>query len=167
MCSSWENDLAKLKIGKFCSIADNITVFLGGNHSVEWFITYPFGTINKDIFNKSIPKNSRLTRKQNHNVTIGNDVWIGGGVTIMSGIKIGDGAVIGRNSHVVNNVKPYSVVSGNPAEFLYYRFDKNTIDKLLELKWWDFDDDIINELTPYICSNDINRLIEESKKYTK
>lgn len=42
----------KLKIGSFCSIADNVTIFLGGNHSTEWITTFPFGTINKDIFNK-------------------------------------------------------------------------------------------------------------------
>jgi len=162
----WEK-LATLKIGKFCSIADNVTVFLGGNHSIEWFTTFPFGTINKDVFNKIIPQKERLNNKRNRDVIIGNDVWIGGCVTIMSGIKIGDGAVIARNSHVIRNVKPYSVVGGNPAEFLYYRFDSETIKKLLELKWWDFEDNIINELTPYICSNDIDKLIEESKRFIK
>ena len=53
---------------------------------------------------------------------IGNDVWIGSNVTIMSGVTIGDGAVIANNSHVVKNIDPYSIVGGNPAKFIKFRF---------------------------------------------
>ena len=155
----------ELTIGSFCSIADNVTVFLAGNHPIEWMSTFPFWL--KGGFNKPIPQKDRWNSKRNFDITIGNDVWIAGGVTIMGGVKIGDGAVIGRNTHVMSNVKPYSVVGGNPSQRYFYRFSKETIKKLLDIRWWEFSDDIINELTPYLCSPDINKLIEECQKYKK
>lgn len=48
-------------------------------------------------------------------INIGNDVWVGYNATIMAGVNIGDGAIIGTNSTVVKDVRPYSIVGGNPA----------------------------------------------------
>ncbi|MDD3988287.1 MAG: CatB-related O-acetyltransferase [Candidatus Omnitrophica bacterium] len=155
----WEK-CGEVVIGNFCSIADDIKIFLGGDHAVDWATTYPFGIIKKDVFNIEINQNNRTNSFRNNNVIIGNDVWIGGGVTIMRGVRIGDGAVIARNSHVVRNVAPYTVVGGNPAQFYYNRFDEETVKKLLELKWWNFDDNIINEILPYLCSNNVEELFK-------
>ena len=152
---------ADLIIGKFCSIAERITVWVGGNHRVDWISTYPFGHINQTVFNKY---DGHDHPKTNGNVIIGNDVWIGADVTIMSGVHIGDGAVIANNAHVVQRVKPYSVVGGNPAEFYYYRFDQETIKKLLELKWWNLDDAVINEISPILCSGNIDLLFETCER---
>ena len=44
-------DCAKLYVGKFCSIAANLTVYLGGNHRSDWITTYPFGHIHQETFN--------------------------------------------------------------------------------------------------------------------
>ena len=41
----WKNSNAKLAIGKFCSIASNVNIYLGGNHMTDWVTTYPFGHI--------------------------------------------------------------------------------------------------------------------------
>lgn len=141
-----------LKIGSFCSIAANIRIYLGGNHNSYHVTTYPFGILYKDVFYK-FNKDS-IINITNGDVIIGNDVWIGDNVTIMSGVKIGDGCVIGNNSHVVSDVKPYSVVFGNPAKFHYFRFNDETIKKLLKIKWWDYSDDIINEILPLLQSDD-------------
>ena len=35
-------DGAGLSIGPFCSFADNVQIFLGGNHRTDWVTTYPF-----------------------------------------------------------------------------------------------------------------------------
>lgn len=147
--------VSNLKIGNFCSIATNIIVYLGGNHRTNWITTYPFGHVNKSIFNRF---NGYGHPSTNGDVIIGNDVWIGNNVTIMSGVKIGDGSIISANSHVVSDVKPYSIVGGNPAKFYYFRFDEETIKKLLSLKWWDMDDNIINEISPLLCSNNLDEL---------
>lgn len=78
---------ASLKIGAFCSLADNIQIFLGGNHRTDWITTFPFGHIYLNELNVN-PNLGHPSTKGD--VVIGNDVWIGSGVTIMSGITIGD-----------------------------------------------------------------------------
>lgn len=144
------------QIGNFCSIAVDCKIFLGGNHRTEWITTFPFGHVFEDQFPHS--KEGHPTSKGP--VIIGNDVWIGYNSTIMSGITIGDGAVIAANSHVVRNVPPYAIVGGNPAQIIKYRFDEETINKLLEYKWWDLPDDKIKQIVPILCSSDVSKLFE-------
>jgi serine acetyltransferase len=77
----------------------------------------------------------------------------------MSGVTIGDGAVIANNSHVVKNVEPYSLVGGNPAKLIKYRFTEEQIKKLLEIQWWHWDDNKINKYTALLCNPDIDKFI--------
>lgn len=144
-----------LKIGKFCSIAGKITVFLGGNHRTDWFTTYPFGHINQHVFEKF---NGSGHPQSKGDVIIGNDVWIASCVTIMSGVKIGDGAVIAAYSVVSKDVPPYTIVAGNPAKVVKKRFNDEVIHKLLELKWWDKSEDEIDHISHILCSNNIEEL---------
>ena len=69
----WQNNDAKLIIGNFCSIAKNVNIYLGGNHRTDWVTTYPFGHINKHIFNNFNGNGHPSTKGD---VIIGNDVWI-------------------------------------------------------------------------------------------
>lgn len=107
----WGED-SKLKIGKFCSIADDVKIFLGGNHRMDWITTYPFSALKEEWPEAKDVKGHPATKGD---VVIGNDVWIGYGATILSGVKIGNGAVIGAMAVVSKDVEPYSVVVGNPA----------------------------------------------------
>ena len=143
---SW-GEGTELIIGKFCSIAP-CTVYLGGNHNTGKMTTYPFGIVHNDVFKFSGGLPNATT---NGNVIIGNDVWIGEGAVIMSGVRIGDGAVVGANSHVVRDIAPYSIVMGNPADTVMMRFDTIVIQKLLELKWWDWPIEKIRANLPTIC----------------
>lgn len=147
-----------VKIGSFCSIADNCKVYLGGNHRTDWTTTYPFGHVYKDIFNSF---NGDGHPKTNGDVIIGNDVWVGSNVTIMSGIKIGDGSVIAANSHVVKDVEHYSIVGGNPAKLIKYRFSQDQISNLIKIGWWNWDDKKINDNLKLICSPDIQAFIDK------
>ena len=149
---------SKLVVGNFCSIALNVKIYLGNGHGhdTSFVSTYPFGYINQHIF----PVANNHSKDTNGDVVIGNDVWIGENVTILSGITIGDGAVIANNSHVIKDVEPYSVVGGNPANFIKYRFTKKQIDKLLEIKWWDWEDDKIRDFVALLCSNNIDDFID-------
>jgi virginiamycin A acetyltransferase len=145
----------KLRIGKFCSLSSNITILLGGNHPIKNVSTYPFGVLNTNKFSGSI-NIEKITK----DTVIGNDVWIGHGVTILTGVTIGDGAVIAANSNVVKDVEPYSIVGGNPAKFIKKRFTDEQITDLLDIKWWNLDDNKINEILPHICSDNIDEFIK-------
>ena len=76
----------------------------------------------------------------------------------MSGVKIGDGAVIAANSVVVKDVEPYTIVGGNPAKVIKKRFSDDIINNLLELKWWDWSNEKINENLNILCSNNFDKL---------
>ncbi len=160
----WENKDSKFKCGKFCSIADNVNIYLGGNHRSDWITTYPFGHINRHVFNSF---NGVGHPNTNGDVIIENDVWICNNVTIMSGVTIGSGAIIAANSHVVKNIEPYSIVGGNPAQIIKYRFSKEKIEQLLKIKWWDWDDNKINENIHLLCNDNIDIFIEKHKIQNK
>lgn len=139
----------KLVIGSFCSIADNVTILLSGNHRTDWITTYPFNVVMPE-FNQIA--GHPLSRGD---VVIGNDVWIGMDSLILSGVTIGDGAVIGARSVVTKDVEPYGVVAGNPARFVRYRFSKEYIDRLQEIKWWEKDISWIKSHMHELLNNDL------------
>jgi acetyltransferase-like isoleucine patch superfamily enzyme len=151
----------KLRIGKYCSIAGNLTVFLGGNHRYDWVTTYPFSAITD-----SWPEAAGITGhpQSNGDVNIGNDVWLGANCTILSGVTIGDGAVVAASSIVTKDVRPYSIVGGNPAKLIRNRFDEITTETLMKLRWWDFGEDKIRKLIPYLLSSNIKDFILEASK---
>ena len=155
----WANKDATLIVKNFCSIGSNVTIFLGGYHKIEWVSTYPFGHLHQNKFNKFDGVGIPTTKGD---VIIGNDVWICSNVMIMSGVTVGDGEVIANNSHVVKDVEPYTLVGGNPAKFIKYRFTPQQIEKLLKIKWWDWEDEKINKFSPLLCSNNIDDFINSA-----
>ena len=152
------NEGAALTIGKFCSIAPNITIFLGGNHRTDWITTFPFGHIFTEQLGGHSIEGHPIT---NGEVFIGNDVWIGYGATIMSGITIGDGAVISANATVVRDVKPYEIVGGNPAKLIKKRFTEEVILLLIELSWWNLTASDIKELAPTLSTSPTQDLLSK------
>lgn len=146
---------AKVHIGKFCSIADNVVIMAGGEHNTDWITTYPFNKLCKDAYS-----NIKGHPKTKGDVWIGNDVWIARDAKIMSGVTICDGAVIAANAVVTHNVLPYSVYGGVPAKFIKYRLPKPLIHKLLNLKWWDWPIEKIAEAVPLLQSNNYELFIE-------
>lgn len=147
----------KLKIGKYCSISWNVTIFLGGNHRVDWIALYPFSP-NDPRWPEAEGIENVFSSKGD--VTIGNDVWIGSDVIIMSGLTIGDGAVVGTGSVVTNDVESFTVVAGNPARVIKKRFSDEVIAKLLEIRWWDWPEAKIRQNLHVLCSDDIDKLEE-------
>lgn len=145
----------QLKVGRFCSFAEGVTIMLGGEHRTDWVTTYAFPTLFEEAANT--PGFPLLKG----DVNIGNDVWIGRDTLIMSGISIGDGAVIGARSVVRKDVAPYSMVAGNPARFVGYRVDKDLVDDLLAIAWWNWPLDKIKEALPQLLSTDIKEFVEK------
>lgn len=137
---------AKLTIGKYCSIADGVVILGGGKHNIDYFSTYPFYYKHTDVFSNA----RKFGPPSSGETVIGNDVWIGNGVTILSGVKIGDGAIIGSGAVVSKDIPSYAIAVGNPIRIIRYRFDENTINRLLASKWWDLPTDKVNELLFYL-----------------
>lgn len=136
---SWKSASAiHLNIGKYCSLAQDITIICGGEHDTNWVSSYPF------IDRFSLSEHKELMRPRfKGNIDIGNDVWIGQNVTILSGVSIGDGAVVGAGAVVSKDIPPYAIAVGVPAKVIKYRFPKQDIEKLLKIKWWDWPQNVI------------------------
>jgi acetyltransferase-like isoleucine patch superfamily enzyme len=123
-------------IGRFCSIGNDVII---GTwlHPTQLVSTFPgFYSSNKHTIN--LRYENKIIEVQH--VTVGNDVWIGHRALLLGGVTVGDGAIIGAGAVVTKDVEPYSIVAGVPARTIRKRFQQSTVDRLLELKWWDFDD---------------------------
>ena len=151
-------DSPSLEIGRFCSIAGGVKIFVGAYHRSDWCTTFAFGYAHNEIFGDTKPEGYPHSKG---GVKIGNDVWIGNSATIMSGVAIGDGAIIAANAHVIKDVEPYTIVGGNPAKLIKYRFSSEIIDLLLQIKWWDYDDIKIKTIRPLLTTQPNYNLLKE------
>lgn len=145
---SWGNS-AKVSIGKYCSIADEVTFIAGGEHTKGWVSSFPF--IDRWQLNENYDMGVRGSQVK-EDISIGHDVWIGHGATILSGVTIGNGAVIGAMTVIAKDVAAYAVVVGNPAKIIKYRFDKSIIDAFNKIQWWDWTDDKVEQAQEWFPS---------------
>ena len=153
------NEGAKLVIGRFCSVAQEVRIMLGGEHRPDWVTTYPFNAqIEQFRYIQGHPKSKG-------DVIIGHDVWIGMGTTILSGVHIGSGAVIGANALVAKDVPDYAIVAGNPAKLIRYRFRQPVINRLLATEWWNWNDESLLEAIPLLQSSQIEEFLAFADKH--
>lgn len=143
--------LYNVKIGRYSSIGQNVRV-ISGRHPINEFITqHPafysakgqlgFTYVHETLFDEEV-----YADKENlYSAIIGNDVWIGYGVIIKGGVSIGDGSIVAMGSVVVKDVPPYSIVGGNPAKIIKYRFSESEINSIQNLQWWDKDEEWIKQ----------------------
>ena len=155
-----ESILKGSSIGNFCSIADNLQLIAKGTHMTNWVTTYPF----QAMWGMDVPLNDL---KPHSPITIGSDVWIASNVKIKQGVTIGDGAILATECFVTKDVPPYAMVGGNPAKIIRYRFTEKQIEDLLEIKWWNWDDEKIRRLVPLMVSGDVDKFIKTAKKQLK
>ena len=144
----------RLIIGKFCSIAAGVTfVMNGGNHRTDWLTNYPF-----PVFGHGWEHAMPESWPNKGDTVVGNDVWLGYGAVVMPGVRIGDGAIIATQAVVTKDVPPYAIVGGNPAQIIRFRFDEPVIERLLQIRWWDWPIDHITENLKALCGGDVARL---------
>lgn len=157
------------KIGRYCSIADNLQFICKGTHMIDWVTTYPF----QEIWGMDVPlyeingikgrAGDPVIDGLTSPIIIGNDVWIASNVKIKQGVTIGDGAVLATECFITKDVPPYAVVGGNPAKVIRYRFTEEQRNDLLKIKWWDWEDEEIKQVIPLLASDHIGKFITFAK----
>ena len=159
------------KIGKYCSLGNNIKVVRGNHPSKNFVSTCPAfysDSLKKEgiYFDDYIEFKTHTETKNKFTAEIGNDVWIGDNVTILGGVIIGDGAIIGAGSVVIKDVDPYSIVGGVPAKEIRKRFDKEDIVFLNSLKWWNKDNEWLQRhIREFSDIKLLRKKIEKSKEF--
>lgn len=154
---SWGSPSESLTIGKFCSLAWDSSILIGGEHAISAVTTYPFAQLWPQHQDYPAPA---LTKG---GVRIGNDVWVGRGATVLSGVAVGNGAIIGAEAVIAKDVPAWAVVVGNPGRIIRYRFDEAAIARLESIAWWDWpDEEVVTALS--LLSGPIENFLAEFAK---
>lgn len=127
---------SKLRIGTFCSIAQEVMFVLSADHFTNHISSYPY---------KVWIMNEKQEGVSKGNIIVEDDVWIGFRSTILSGVHIGQGAVVAAGSVVTKDVPPYAIVGGVPAKVIRYRFSQNMIRELLKVDYSKLTNEMIKE----------------------
>lgn len=148
--------IGRTTIGKCCSIGPNL-ICGWGIHPTDTLSTHPMFYSSKKQNGMTLSNEDKIEEVKP--IIIGNDVFIGANVTILDGVTIGDGAVIGAGAVVSKDIPPYAIAVGCPIRIIRYRFDEVTRKKLLKIKWWDFDEEHLQDVERMIF--DIDKFIEK------
>lgn len=153
-------------IGRYTSIGPDVTIG-EGEHPVTWLTSSPavhdakryrYYPPEADSGPRTIKRTAdNIDPMTMQNAAIGNDVWIGANVMIRRGVTIGDGAIVAAGAFVNKDVPPYTIVGGLPAKVIGKRFSDEIIERLLALKWWEFD---VSDLAG-VAFDDIEKAIEQ------
>ncbi|WP_098748294.1 CatB-related O-acetyltransferase [Paenibacillus sp. EZ-K15] len=151
----WHID--KLIIGNYVCIASGVVILMGGNHNhhPEWITVYPFV---EQIETSYLPKGDTV---------IESDAWIGMNAMIMPGVTIGEGAIVAAGSVVAKDVPPYTIVGGNPAKEIRKRFAEEEIEKLKEMRWFDWKREKIERVSHILSSSSVDQLYDFYQKEIK
>lgn len=159
--------LKDIDIGKYCCFAGEIMTVVGRHPSSDYVSIHPafysttqqwgFTYVNEDKFDV----NHRLDKERQISFRIGNDVWVGERVQFLEGVTVGDGAIIAAGAVVTKDVPPYAIVGGVPAKVIRYRFSQEQIEKLFEIKWWDWEEEKIRRYAEKF--NNVDTLLNSFK----
>lgn len=116
-------------IGKYCTIeADAMIgndVLIANNVGLIGRYDHDYSVVGVPIGKSPhIGDKDYSFKGKNLAIHIENDVWIGFGSIILSGVTIGRGSIVAAGSVVTKDVPPYSIVAGNPAHTISYRFSE-------------------------------------------
>lgn len=108
------------KVGKRCKISSHTFICEGVTIEDHVFIGHNVTFIN-DSYPRATTANGEIQTEKDWKVErtlVREGASIGSGATILSRITIGEHAIVGAGSVVTRNVRPHTIVWGNPAKFL-------------------------------------------------
>lgn len=107
-------------IGKNCKISSHSFICEGVHIGDNVFVGHNVTFINDRFPRATNPDGGLQTESDWHceETIVEKNVSIGSSVTILCGLTIGEGAMIGAGSVVTRDVKPHTLVAGNPAKFI-------------------------------------------------
>ena len=147
-----------LRIGSFSNLAENLAIYTGSdahpmNHAAMMNLNGNSRLVEDGLSMQiAYPELSGALPL----VEIGSDVWIGRNVSVKTGVKIGNGCVIGERSLINRDCKPFGVYAGTPARLIRFRFEKNVIESLTRIKWWDWSMSKIKENNVFFGADLVN-----------
>lgn len=147
-----------LVIGSYTSIAEQVEIFLGGQHRSDWVSTYPFPAMIDEA------KNIQGYAVSRGDVVIGSDVWLCTHAIILSGVTVGHGAVVAAGAVVSRDVAPYSVVAGNPARHIRWRFAPELCQALLATAWWEWPEQEVRSISSLLCSERVDEFLDYARQ---
>ncbi|MFB6201108.1 MAG: acetyltransferase [Halorhabdus sp.] len=124
-------------VGKFCSVAADARIG-PPNHPIDRPTAHHF-TYRSEQYNLGHDDESIFEWRADQAVEIGHDVWLGQGAVVLPGVTIGNGAVVGTGAIVTEDVDPYTIVAGNPAEPIRRRFPADIAARIETTEWWHWD----------------------------
>ena len=150
--------VSRVEIGSFCSIGSDV-ICGAGEHPVDYVSTHPVFFSLECQSGVTFAANSFFVERAS--ISIGNDVWIGTRAFIRDGVKVGHGAIVAAGSVVVDDVPDYAIVGGVPARVIKYRFDPVIVRKLLNIRWWTWDEPKLKEAQSLFASNDLKSFVDK------
>lgn len=126
-------------IGRYCSFARTATIF-NGNHGTGFLTTHPY------VYNPSLGM-VELETIERTQCSIEDDVWLGHNSVVLPSVRsVGRGAVVAAGSIVTKDVPRYSIVAGNPARVIKFRFSDNLIVEIEKSRWWELDRETLRKM---------------------
>lgn len=157
------SSISRTDIGSFCTIGLR-TAVNPFNHPTDWlsihefqYHAYAFDFIPEYTQFSRLPRDAAKAQR----AVVGNDVWVGNSVNILGGVTVGNGAIVGAGSVVTQDVPNYAIVTGVPARVRRMRFPEQTVERLLRVKWWELDMEILSGL-PF---DQIDRCLETLERF--
>lgn len=151
----------RLVIGRFVQIAHGVRfITSSANHALGGFSTYPFFNFMMTPETSAAEVEAMLRDVgAKGDTVVGNDVWLGMEAMVMPGLTLGDGAIVAARAVVTKDVAPYTVVAGNPARPVKQRFPDDVVQRLLDIRWWDWPVEQIEANLDAILGHDLAPLM--------
>lgn len=125
-------------VGRYVSIGSRVSVG-AFSHPLDSFTTNEIGHRDtRKFFSETLFVDGETPVSAREETSIESDVYVGDNAVVLSGVTLGVGCVVGAGSVVTKDVSPYSVVVGNPARHIKYRFGVAARNSLLKSRWWEY-----------------------------